>query len=367
MSPHILFLADHGAAIGGGHVMRCLTLTQALMERGVRVSFTTTAGGLELIDHYGSDAQSIGHFLTPATDPQTLLDTLKSEPVELLGQVDGLVFDHYGLSAPHHHALTAGLTAALNQARPPRTFALEDLANRPMGCDVVIDLGPDRLASDYAPFCARPTQFCLGPSHALVRPVFATLRAESLVRHALQQGPARNILVSLGLTDVGGITARVISRILPRLPVDTTPCELHVVVGAAAPSLMVLKALARNEPRLKLHINTPHMAQLMADADLMIGAGGSTLWERCTLGTPSLLLVLADNQIPPARAVASRGATEMLDVRDPQFDAQFDRQFLRLSRDGLIRRGLSEQSALLCDGQGADRLAQIILDQTVPS
>jgi spore coat polysaccharide biosynthesis predicted glycosyltransferase SpsG len=110
-----------------------------------------------------------------------------------------------------------------------------------------------------------------------------------------------------------------------------------------------------------LHIDSPHMARLTAEADIAIGAAGSSTWERCTLGLPTLMVVLAENQRAAARTLAERGAALTLDIADPAFDASFDRALMRLTTDAALRRQLAEASADLCDGLGAPRVAETFL------
>lgn len=161
----------------------------------------------------------------------------------------------------------------------------------------------------------------------------------------------------MGLTDVGGVTARLVERLRPR--VDEV--GLDIVLGAAVPSLPGLTKVARRDPRLMLHVDTPHMARLTAEADIGVGAPGSSTWERCTLGLPSVLVVLAENQRPAARAMAERGAGLVVDLAAPDFDAAFDRALMRLLRDGKLRRDLARASAEVCDGLGAGRTAEAFL------
>jgi spore coat polysaccharide biosynthesis predicted glycosyltransferase SpsG len=194
----------------------------------------------------------------------------------------------------------------------------------------------------------------LGPNHAPVRPAFPALREAALARRAAG-GPVARILVSLGLTDVGGITGRVVDLLLPL----TGDIALDVVLGSAGPSLPRLTALA--DPRLTLHVDTQDMPRLTLEADLAIGAGGSTSWERCILALPTLTLILADNQIAAATALAATGASPCLDVADPGFDAAFTAQVERLLADEALRASLSAASATVCDGGGAQRVAGAFL------
>jgi UDP-2,4-diacetamido-2,4,6-trideoxy-beta-L-altropyranose hydrolase len=133
------------------------------------------------------------------------------------------------------------------------------------------------------------------------------------------------------------------------------------VLGGAAPSLPALWALAAEDPRLVLHIDTQHMPELVVEADLAIGAGGSTTWERCVLALPALTLILADNQIAAARALEAAGVTPCLDVGAADFEAAFVREVQNLLADADRRAALSAASATVCDGLGADRVAAAFL------
>jgi spore coat polysaccharide biosynthesis predicted glycosyltransferase SpsG len=167
----------------------------------------------------------------------------------------------------------------------------------------------------------------------------------------------QRVLVSLGLTDVGAITARVTERLAPRLG---GVCA-DIVVGASAPSLPGLRALAANDPRLTIHVDVTAMAGLMAQADIAVGAAGSSTWERCVLGLPSLMVVLADNQREAAQAMADRGAALVVEAGSADFETAFDGAVAQLLGQPALRAALSTWSAELCDGAGADRAAQAFL------
>jgi UDP-2,4-diacetamido-2,4,6-trideoxy-beta-L-altropyranose hydrolase len=259
-------------------------------------------------------------------------------------QFAGVVFDHYGLGRGEHKALAHG--------RP--TLVIDDLADRPLGADMVLDSGPDRQPVDYTLLVDEGTKLLLGPDYAPVRPQFAALRTEALNRRG---DPVRKVLVALGLTDLGGITARVVDRIRPRLGEAT----LDVVLGGQAPSLKALTRIAAHDPRLTLHVDTPDMARLMAEADLGVGAAGSTIWEACTVGLPSVLVVVAENQRPASASLAARDAAIVVDAGADDFEQVLDRTLVRLTADGPLRARLAAASAQICDGQGAGRVADAFL------
>lgn len=169
-------------------------------------------------------------------------------------------------------------------------------------------------------------------------------------------GAVERVLVSLGLTDVGGITGRTIQALLPA----ADDLLFDVVIGAGAPSFVGLQTLA-DQGRIDLHVQTQHMAELVAEADVAIGAGGSSLWERACLGLPSVTLVLADNQRDLAMRLDEAGATLALDARWPGFETRLASAFRRLVEDDALRLSVTQASAQLCDGKGADRAAAAVL------
>ena len=258
---------------------------------------------------------------------------------------NAVVFDHYVLSADDHRDLASG--------RP--TLVIDDLADRPLAADLVVDSGPQRRAADYQGLIPAGARLLLGAAYAPVRPEFAELRAKTLGRRPEAVG---RILVSLGLTDLGGITGRVLDRLRPRIG----QTAIDVVLGAGATSRAGLERLARRDPRLTVHVDTPDMARLTAAADLAVGAAGSSAWERCTLALPSVMLVVADNQRPAATALAEAGAALVVEADDPAFDQLFDRAFLRLFTDPVARGRLAAKCAEVCDGLGAERVADVFLD-----
>ena len=185
--PSTLFVVDGGPEIGGGHVMRALTLALALAERGATVSFLAPPFVEELLDRF-APAQ-IGRIVTAFGEPEDL----EKAAVDSSAGFRAVVFDSFRLGAREHYRIAGGRPA----------LAVDDLADRRLGVDMVLDVGPDRKAQDYKPWTEPGTRLLLGPSWALVRPEFAAARKAALARRAKTEAVGR-VLVSLGLTDLGG-------------------------------------------------------------------------------------------------------------------------------------------------------------------
>ena len=328
--PRILFIANAGPDVGGGHVMRSLTLARTFIERGADVRFLASPEAQRVLDVFGRDIQTVP-VASPA--PAHLVAAAQRQAFE------AVVFDHYDLGRAEHQAIAGD--------RP--SLVIDDLANRPLGGDLVLDPGPARDPRDYVGLIGK-TRLLLGPAYAPVRSRFASLRETALKRRS---DPVRRILVALGLTDVGGFTARVV-RQLQRFDGDLVFC---VVVGGGSAAVPQLRDLARQDARIELHVDARDMAELTAAADIAIGAAGSTTWERCILGLPSVIVVLADNQRPAAEALRAREAALVLDVADAGFDAGLEAAVHLLISDDALRHRISASSAALCDGLGAGRVA----------
>jgi UDP-2,4-diacetamido-2,4,6-trideoxy-beta-L-altropyranose hydrolase len=259
---------------------------------------------------------------------------------------DAVVVDHYGLQSSDETRLRAGRLL----------IALDDAPGRAHDCDLLVDSAIDRQPADYEPWVPQGSQIWTGPSFALVRPEFAAARRKVVERRD-RDGDVRSILVSLGLTDVGAVTADVVEAILS----TGIEARLLAVVGSSAPSLPRLRELSAIHANLRVEVDVKAMAPIIGEADLAIGAGGSSTWERCCLGLPGITLVLADNQADMAARLDAQGVTKTLDVRLPDFADRLTQALSSLVNDSAARRSMSAKASLLCDGLGAERTARKIL------
>lgn len=338
MSGEVLFVCDAGPIAGGGHVMRCLTLARALVARGASPVFLASPAVDAILQTFAPDMPRIP---TPNGEAARLVAGARRAR-----QAAMLVFDHYGLDADDHDAAAEG--------RP--VVVVDDLADRPLAADLLLDPGLDRNAADYAGLVPPGAAMLLGPAYAPVRPDFTALRDEAMARR-LAEGPVQRILIALGLGDLGGVTGRVLDLILPMLRDEA----VDVVLGETAPSLSRVRALAADDRRVTLHLASQDMAGLTARADIAIGAGGSSSWERCVLGLPAIMLILADNQRAAAHGLESRGAALALDVAAKGFEGALEEDLARLLADDALRRGMALAAAQICDGRGAERAAEAML------
>jgi UDP-2,4-diacetamido-2,4,6-trideoxy-beta-L-altropyranose hydrolase len=352
----IVFRCDANRRMGGGHVMRCLALANALAEARAQVTFAAAA----MPDALEERIASAGHQLKriPAS-PEMQRNNVEWEEPPLsaqaqltdanatgaaVGPADWTIVDHYLLDANWHSA-ARGFAGQI--------LVIDDLANRSYDCDILLDQTLGRPADNYRAQVPDSAKILVGPTYALLRPEFARQRPAALKRRETG-GPVRRILVSMGTADPDGITAKVIERVVAVAP----DCAIDAVLGAEAVSLERLGQIAADHPGVHIHRNSERMAELMRDADIAIGAAGTTSWERCALALPAIVLVLAENQRLSAQSLERAGAVVLTDSIDAVHSS-----LASLMDDPPRRLTMSAAAAAITDGSGSQLIAEVLISQ----
>jgi len=211
-----------------------------------------------------------------------------------------LIVDHYCLDKEWEQK------ARRNVAK---IMVIDDLANREHHCDVLLDQNLNRKSSDYRDLVPKTARLFIGPAYAILRPEFWAYRAKSLERRKALS--IKNLLISLGGSDKDNITEKVLNSLNQvKFP---EAIKITVILGQASPHKDTIKLLARNmKHKTNVFVGVDNMAAIMAKADLAIGAAGTSAWERCCLGLPTLMLALADNQEGTAIALDKIGAGKFI-------------------------------------------------------
>ena len=353
----IAFRVDASIKIGTGHVMRCLTLADELQCQGHQCQFICRAhkGHLgELIIQKGFTL----HLLDAPENQdqwQEQDDSDQLEHASWLGctwqkdaeqtlaafdthSPDWLVVDHYALDIrwERHIAPAVG-----------RIMVIDDLADRVHQCAVLLDQNLGRKTSDYEALVPADCQRLIGPEFALLRPEFAQWRETSLARRR-EQPQLKRLLINLGGVDKDNVTGQVLEALGNcELPDDI---QITVIMGGTAPWLNDVKNKAKALPwPTEVAVNVNDMARRMAEADLAIGAAGSTSWERCCLGLPTLMIVLAENQRGIAQALEKAYASFKLELTDLQ--RSLVRHLGAIAEPDALAV-MSQSTAALVDGAG---------------
>ncbi|MDX9742086.1 MAG: UDP-2,4-diacetamido-2,4,6-trideoxy-beta-L-altropyranose hydrolase [Gammaproteobacteria bacterium] len=351
---HIAFRVDASVLIGSGHVMRCLTLADALRNRGAECHFICrqhTGDMLDFVQRRGYRAVALpagNDTCRPAAEPCHASwlgvdwGTDADQTLQSLGPevVDWLVVDHYALNYQWEQAL---------RPHVHRIMVIDDLADRSHDCDLLLDQNFGRTENDYADVLVRSAPMLLGPKYSLLRPEFVAARGRR------RDGEVRRVLVFFGGVDAANQTGRVIA-LLPRAL--SPHVAVDVVIGAAHPHRAGIEAACLHAG-YGCHVQTDRMAELMAAADLAIGAGGTTVWERACVGLPALVWPVAENQRAQVATAADAGLLHApLQVGDD--DEALLRQIAALCDSPHLLRALSTAGAATVDGAGAARVCRAL-------
>ncbi|MFO7684769.1 MAG: UDP-2,4-diacetamido-2,4,6-trideoxy-beta-L-altropyranose hydrolase [Desulfobacterales bacterium] len=351
----IAFRTDSSLRIGTGHMMRCMALADILQSLGAETRFICR----NILDHHAALLQRKNHSVTqlPEHRRPVLNDGLAHS--EWLGVSqwqdaedsqraladefwDWLVVDHYALDFRWE---------AIMQYSAAHILVIDDLADRKHTCHVLLDqnlhIDMETRYSDNVPLDCR---LFLGPDYALLREEFLLWR--NFVRP--RTGPVNQVLVFLGGVDADNITSRVI-RAVAKL--GQPQIRVAVVVGAHHPARDCIETYCRQNG-YQFYVETRQMAEMMAKSDVAIGSAGTSTWERCCLGLPTLCVSIAKNQIPIAKALALHEAGIDLGEGDLLSEPELQASLLRLIHNRTELTAFSNRCLSLVDGCGAKRVAE---------
>ncbi len=293
MPIRVALRTDASVVLGSGHVMRCLTLAQSLQQQGDEVLFLCREeqGHIgELIRQRGFACDLLPSGLTQAEDAAYCSALLAAG-------VDLLLVDHYRLDALWESAL---------QPYTRVLAVIDDLADRSHDCDLLLDqnLLPD-MERRYQEKVPAGCRLLLGPEYALLREEFHRLA----VLMPERDGRLLRLLLFFGGSDPDDLTGRALGELED---LDPPVCG-DVVIGTCNPQRERLELrCAQSCGRWQLHVQTWRMAELMIAADLALGTGGCSHWERCRLGLPAVVATVAANQVATTRLLHQRGACHWL-------------------------------------------------------
>ena len=362
----VVFRVDASINIGTGHVMRCLTLAKALINQHTQVEFICREHRGHLIDYIkesGFNVHSLpienetekNHFTRPGKTEKSLFhsawlgvsqqqDAIDCLPILDKVQPNWLIVDHYAIDQqwqaelkPYYHKL----------------MVIDDIADRQHLCDILLDQTYGDTPEKYAGLVPQNCTLLMGTQYALLRPEFAQWRELSLKRR--EQIALNHLLITLGGIDVDNVTSAVLLALQScKLP---EKLKITVVMGANAPHLQAVTELAEQMScelnlQVNIKVNVANMAELMANADLAIGGSGSTSWERCCLGLPTLVIVLAENQKGIAKNLKKAGAATVLEMNELD---KFYTSFEDLMQN---RQAITSASSNIVDGQGVARVIE---------
>lgn len=359
---NIVIRTDASTSIGSGHIMRTMTLADELRRNDINVIFICRdhPGNLiELISARGYTVKilpqadkshepgsaGIKHSSWLAVswelDAEQTINSLEAV------SVDWLIVDHYGLDERWLKQLRAHVA---------HIFVIDDLADRKLDCDMLLDQNLfHNMEQRYRGLVPDTCSCLLGPYYALLRPEFKELREKAAIRN---QG-VRRVCIFFGGTDPTNETEKVL-RALDSAKFQSLLAD--VIVGGASPNRHFIQQWCTDRDNLKFHCQVSNMAEIMAAADLCLGACGVATWERCAVFLPAIAVAVAYNQIEIAEAVSEVGAIDYLGKSDQVSVEDWQGSVSKLMNDTSALELMSQSCAQLVDCNGVSRVVAQLMD-----
>ena len=343
--------ADATDQIGSGHIMRCLTLANRLAQRGSDIVFFCQSLPAYFENKIVENSHTVVRFpefnnvcnVSEAADAQKTLDALGGDKTEIL------IVDHYNLGIKWEDILIQNAD---------KLIVIDDLANRRHACNYLVDQTIGRPASAYAQLVPDGCNILTGTDYCILRDEFLELRNVSLQHR--KKARLNKILVTLGATDGDGMLLPIVEHLDKTFA--GTDVEINVIVGALVPDLAITQLQAATR-HAKISFSGPidNLAQELTDTDLAIGAAGTSTWERCCLGVPSYLFVIAKNQIEIARGLEKSGGAMVAAKPEDLFTGSMNPHCAEIH--GRLEK-ISGLASGLVDGNGVDRIIDTILGRS---
>ena len=344
--------------------MRCLTLAEYLRKEGAEVIFicrdhpgaqhdVIMDKGFELIilEYTERGAVNVDHEDQYKRWLAYPLETDRDQTLAAIAQleqaVDLLIVDHYGIDAAWQGQLRRAVE---------KIMVIDDLANREYDCDILLDQNCHiDYKTRYDKLVPESCRKLLGLEYAMIREEFAEAREELKER----SGEINNIVIFYGGIDQTGETLKALKAIETLARDNLT---VTVIAGRGNPHFEQVAEYCRGRENVEHLEKTGSMAKILAGADLALGAGGSTTWERCTVGLPSLITAVADNQEAVSKLAETYGFGIYLGRPEETTQDNIANRINMLMENPAVMKDISKRAGELVDGNGTRRVAETIFE-----
>tara|TARA_A100001015_G_scaffold133674_1_gene148327 strand:- start:2406 stop:3956 length:1551 start_codon:yes stop_codon:yes gene_type:complete len=354
---NVVFRVDSSSKIGTGHVIRCKTLARALKKKGCEVLFISR-------DHNGNISKNLSDegyevLLLPASqdiikDESNYLDWLEvSQKIDAddtvcaikSKKVDLLIVDHYALDKEWEDAV---------QPYVDKLMVIDDLANRKHSCDILLDQNFSNDAQyRYKNLIDNKCVTFFGPEYALLNSAYTNYKERKNYSKMNNR-----VLIFMGGSDNENITLKLLNIFKKNKFLDI---EIDIVLGINYSNKDKLIDEANSREFTNIYASKPHLADLMARADIAIGAGGVTTWERMSMGLPSIVISVAENQEHICKELSEADLITYIGKSQ-----DFNKKIVSSTLSNILKdtKHLNNQSIKcksLVDGLGTNRIVEYLL------
>ena len=361
---NIIYRSDSSSKIGSGHVIRSLTLAEELKKKGVEITFISRAhkGNLNKFIH------KKGINVVELSKPKNYIFSKKNileedykawlgvseeqdanETLTVIGdkRPEWLIVDHYSIGEKWEKKM-----------RPyvKNIMAIDDLDNRPHDCDLLLD--QNYSSNDSARYKGKipdKANCMFGPKFALLHPEYQKIRQNLRLRN----GKVKKVLIYFGGSDPQNLTSKTLQA-FSQLELESI--FLDVVIGLNHPNKREIETFCKYRKSSRCQTMLPNLAELMAEADLFIGAGGTTTWERLCLGLPSIVITTGKNQELTSKALYKDGYIQYIGAVEKVTVKMIAESIRHIINSPKVLERQSNNGKALVDGLGVQRVLKELLN-----
>lgn len=337
--------ADGNTKIGAGHIMRCISIAQALKNRGkVTIFITADEESAKLISSQGFGTLTLD---TKYDDMEGELEKLL--PVLRENEIDTLLIDSYSVTQEYMRQV----------GKKVKIIYMDDLGEVLYPVDMLINYNiyAPRIPYEemYRKKVMKMPKLLLGCEYTPLRGEFQCV--DSKVRRGV-----RDVLITTGGSDPLNV-AGMLLRLLVEEGAKYRTTQFHVVSGTFNKHINELRELEHANTNFHVYQNVRRMAELMKRCDVAIAACGSTMYELSAMGIPTVCYFFADNQKKVAEAFGNSFAKNAGDIsKDTEEVLRRILECLDAYIDSYeLRNTACEEMIKMLDGDGAHRIAHELI------
>lgn len=380
----VVIRADANSKIGMGHVMRCLSVADALLKRGEEVLFVTADDTpVPLLTKKGipycvlhTDYADMEAELPELWEVLRELPQGAESPDAALAQKNtSILVDSYYVTEKYLAALKKRITTIYMDDIYAFSYPVDMLINyniygEEMGYEKDAAFADTKLllGTEYVPL---REEFSAGAGYAQSRKELSAetenvTPAEDRLHQTAEQGRTADggILITTGGSDSFNLAGQLLMEAMKYDALKEK--EYHVVSGSLNPHIGELQALAQKHENIHIHCNVTNMAELMAESEVALSAGGSTLYELCAVGVPVIAFSFAENQERLVQTFVKRGIAQYGGNYRTDGNKMIQNTIAGLEtllEDKNLRTEYRKKARTLVDGRGAERIAEALLSE----
>ena len=349
MRKHIVIRVDSGNKIGFGHAMRCLTLANQMKKYDYKISIISNKEKNNLNELFLKNGHQVYYIKNKKITSRKInekydLEQTKKILVKINKKIDLILVDNYSLGLKWEKSL---------RSFGKKIIVIDDLSDRKHDCDLIIDQGlHQNMKNPYSNLVPKNCKILLGPKYAILRPEFKKLR-EKLQK---QNKKIEKIMISFGGSDPNKDTMKVMKGVEK---IKERKFSVDVIIGKSNADHKEIKDLCKKMLKTRCFYNTEKMASIMNKCNLAIGSGGSTTWERCCLGIPTIVSIASKDQSEATKILHSKKCVINLGKSKEISILNYTNIIEKMTYDKLNK--MRENCLKLVDGNGTKRIIQEIL------